>query len=154
MRRELAVAIVLGFVIVVALAMPTISQPYKPLRSEIDFELVWAPVPHWEGTLTGDIEGEIIVALQEATFPGTTEHFYETWVITTSDGTIEGYDNGVWSFVTFKFRANGRITAATGSLEHLEGCNVHFLGTTTEFPVPEGEEVTATATVTVMQNGK
>jgi hypothetical protein len=154
MRKKLAVAIITGLVIAIALTIPAISQPYKPLRSQIDFELVWDPVPHWEGTLTGDIEGEIIVALQGATFPGTTEHFYETWVITTSDGTIEGYDNGVWSFVTFKFRANGKITDATGSLEHLEGCNVHFMGTTTEFPVAPGEEVTATATMTIIQNEK
>ena len=154
MRRKLTVAIITGFMVSIAIAIPAISQPYKPLRSQIDFELVWDPIPHWEGVLTGDIEGEIIVALQDATFPGTTEHFYETWVITTSDGILEGYDNGVWNFNTFKFRANGEITEATGSLEHLEGCNVHFMGFTSEFPVPPGEEVTCSATMTIMQNDK
>ena len=51
MMKKLAAAIITSFVIAIAIAIPAISQPYKPLRSQVDLELVWDPVPHWEGML-------------------------------------------------------------------------------------------------------
>ena len=59
--------------------------------------------------------------------------FHETWIIETESGSISGFDDGVWSFVTFKFVANGRVTGATGSWTGLVGSNMRYSGTTTEF---------------------
>ena len=156
MRKRLAVAITTGFLISIAMAIPAISQPNKPIRCQMQFQLDWDNYI-WVGTVSGDIEGSIIVTPSSASFPGSTEHFLETWVITTQDGTIEGYDEGVWSFKTFKVRTNGRVTRATDpAWADLVGCKVHFMGSTSEFPVPYPDPVTGTCAMTIQpgSNGK
>jgi hypothetical protein len=122
-----------------------IAHPIQPLRAVADLTFDWG-VGTWTGTITGDIEGEFEVTPAWAIFPGgdpaalpppgMTEHFGENWVITTSVGTIEIYDEGVWTFNTFKFRANGRVTDATGAYEYLIGAKVHIMGSTTALDPP------------------
>ena len=125
--------------------MPTVSaQPMNPLRCEASFMLNWdwvgvggtSPIS-WIGTIWGDIEGDVTLSAIQATFPGITEHYSETWVITTSTGTITLYQEGVWSFKSFEFKSNGYVTAATGSWEYLVGSDAHVRGVTTPFPVPK-----------------
>jgi len=68
----------------------------------------------WVRTVTGDITGSIVMMEGPATFPGMTEHFDETFTITTTDGVvIKGFDLGVYNLNTFKFRANGGITGVS-----------------------------------------
>ncbi len=109
--------------------------------------------PHWVGTITGDIQG--IVEFWETSdnyVVGTTEHFFETFRITTDKGVISGVDGGVWNFPTFKFRANGWVTEASGDWAYLVGYKMHEIGTTSPFPPPVGSTVvTGTATWTLVQ---
>lgn len=119
--------------------VPTVSaHPIKPLYCEIT--LTWSGT-QWLGSISGDIDGTFVVTPAWATFPGgdplafpppgMTEHFGEDWVITTNNGMIEIYDEGVWTFNTFKFRANGRVMVATGDHAYLLGAKVHIIGMTT-----------------------
>jgi hypothetical protein len=124
------------------------AEPMKPLRSEASFMLNWdwvgvggtSPIS-WIGTIWGGIEGDVTLSAIQATFPGITEHYSETWVITTSTGTITMYQEGVWSFMSFEFKSNGWVTDATGSWTYLVGSDAHVRGVTTPFPVPQGTPV-------------
>jgi len=132
----------LGTIIILsALSVPAVTAlPYRPLKLGLEMNLFFTDPLHWEGTVTGDIVGDIIVTEGLPSFPGKTEHFFETFVITTAGGdTIQGYDEGVWSFQTFKWMANGRVTSATGIWAGL-------IGLTT----PLGAEVTAWGMITIV----
>lgn len=106
----------------------------KPLKCEQVFEFDW-DLYQWIGTLSGDITGEIVITPSAATFPGRTEHFIETFEITTDGGAIiRGYDIGIWNFNTGRFRTNGYVTQViddSGELLYLIGYHVHFQGVTT-----------------------
>jgi hypothetical protein len=134
----LVVAVFLGGLLLASAASARIaesitSQSMEPLRCGVEMDVDWANMK-WVGTITGDIAGSITVfEMPGVSFPGKTEHFHETWVIVTDSGSISGFDNGVWSFVNFKWVANGRVTAATGSWAYLVGSNMRYSGTTTEF---------------------
>jgi len=138
----LAFALFLGCMLIA----PISAQPNKPLKCELTMNVIWLPVPHWEGTVTGDIVGTVTVNELPPSFPGKTEHFSETFEIVTADGVIRGLDDGVWNMKTYKWRANGYITEATGIWTGLVGCHVHEMGTTS----PLGPEVTAWGTITIM----
>ena len=135
--------------------LPAVSaQPMKPLRCEVSFELNWDWVgfggtsPYtWIGTVSGAIEGDATLTLMGASFPGITEHYSETWVITTSEGSITMYQEGVWSFKSYKFKSNGWITDATGSWAYLLGSDAHVRGVTTTFPVPPPTPVIGAGTM-------
>ena len=130
-------ALTLAFTLV---SVPAVSaKPNKPLKCEISITLIWTDTEfYWDGTITGDIEGTFIGTPDPLpSFPGSTEHFLETWVITTDAGNIELYQEGVWNFKTGKWRSNGMVTAASGDWMHLIGCNVHVRGVTT-LPVEPG----------------
>ena len=146
--RKIGLALLGMIVVLSALSVPVVSgQPNKPLRLGLVMDLYFTDPLHWEGAVTGDIEGTIIVTEGMPSFPGKTEHFFETFVITTTGGdTIQGYDEGVWSFQTFKWRANGGITSATGAWAGLVGCKVHEIGMTT----PLGAEVNAWGTIAIV----
>jgi len=155
--RRLITLLALAFTLVL---LPAVSaQPMKPLRCGLVLELIFVgdpPVPdHWEGTVTlpGDIEGSITVTPSEARYnrPETLEHFLETWVIETDDGSIMGFDEGIWSLTTLKWMANGRVTAATESWAYLAGCKVHVSGIV-EFTV-EGVEGEGTMTFVPSSHG-
>jgi hypothetical protein len=146
MKTKLITTIMLALFLGGMLMATAAAQPNKPLRCELTMDLFWTDPLHWEGTVTGDISGTIVVTEGMPRFPGKTEHFFETFVITIGEDTIEGFDEGVWSFQTFKWRAQGRVTRATGIWADLVGCKVHEIGMTT----PLGAEVTAWGTITIV----
>ena len=140
-RLIVLLAFTLAFTLVSVPVVPT--QAKKPLRCETEIAFDW-DLHQWIGTVSGDIEGSITFTPEGASFPGSTEHFFETWVIETDGGdVIKGSHEGVWSFKTFKFRTNGKVTSASGEWSHLVGRKVHTIGTTSPFPA---EEVTAEGT--------
>ncbi len=115
------------------------AQAKRSLECEVSITLIWTQDEfYWDGTITGDIEGDFIIAPDPSpSFPGSTEHFLETWGITTVDGNIGLYQEGVWNFKTGKWRSNGVITSASDSWLFLIGCNVHVRGITT-LPIEHG----------------
>ena len=153
MRKMLMTPLIVCMVALLStLGMPATHavQPIT-LKSEVFIELNWDWVGFggsspftWIGTVSGDINGDFYVSLVGATFPGKTEKFSETWIIDTTVGDLAGYDDGTWSFINFKWGANGAVTSATESYSYLAGYDMRYSGTTTEFPVPPGTPVTGT----------
>jgi hypothetical protein len=96
----------------------------------MEADLVMEPLG-WVGTITGDITGSMVIVENPATFPGTTEHFDESFTITTTDGiVIKGGDLGVFNLKMFKFVANGVITEVSSQeWQWLVGYGLHFWGT-------------------------
>lgn len=134
--KRLIVLLALALAFTLVLVPAGTAQPNRPLRCELEIELSWDPF-QWEGTITGDIEGTFTIFPDpEPSFPGILEHYVETWVIETDEGSIELIQKGVWSFKTFKFKSNGWVTAATGTWEYLLGSDAHVRGVTTEFLGP------------------
>jgi len=127
------------------------KQPIT-LKSEVFIQLNWDWIGFgvgtspwtWIGTVSGDVNGDFNVSLVDAWFPGKTEKFSETWLIKTTEGNLAGFDEGTWSFVNFKWGANGEVTSATGGWSNLVGYDMRYSGTTTEFPVPYGTPVSGT----------
>lgn len=128
------------------------AQANKPLRCEMFFELNWdyfetGEPPTWNGTIWGDINGKANLTLVAATFPGKTEHYSEDWVIMTNDGSITIHQEGVWSFKSFEFKSNGKVTDATGEYAYLLGSTAHVRGVTSPFPVDPPTPVNGTGTM-------
>lgn len=110
------------------------------------------PDHHWIGTLKGcALKGAKIEFWEKPNnyVVGKTKHFFENMLITFKHGdTIKGDDAGVWSLVTFKYQANGRVTGATGRWKRLVGYKFHEIGYTSVVPPPAGSTVvTGTGTV-------
>ena len=116
-----------------------------PFNCEISITLIWTDTEfYWHGTITGDIEGTFIITPDpDPSFPGSTEHFLETWVIETDVGDIELSQEGVWNFKTGMWRSNGMVTAATGPWMYFIGANVHVSCVTT-LPIQHGMTGTGT----------
>ncbi len=156
MRKMLTTPLIVCMVALLSmLCMPAVhaKQPIT-LKSEVFIELNWDWVGFggsspftWIGAVWGDINGDFYVSLVDAWFPGVTEKFSETWIIETTDGTIAGYEEGTWSFINFKWGANGQVTSATESYSYLVGYDMRYSGTTTDPNVPFGEPVTGTGTL-------
>jgi len=127
------------------------KQPIT-LKSEVFIQLNWDWIGFgvgtspwtWIGTVSGDVNGDFNVSLVDAWFPGKTEKFSETWIIETTDGDLAGFDVGTWSFINFKFGANGKVTSATGGWSYLDGYDMRYSGTTTDPNVEFPEPITAT----------
>jgi hypothetical protein len=99
---------------------------------------------YWLGTVTGcSIAGTIKFWEEDLNYVvGKTEHFFEVFTIEPdSGGVINGRDEGVWNFSTFKFRANGCVTDASEEWAHLVGNKYHEMGTTSN--PDEGLPITA-----------
>ena len=134
-KRSIAL-IALAFTLALLPAVTT--QAKKPLKCEIEIKLDLINF-QWIGAIYGDIEGTFIITPDpDPSFPGSTEHFLETWVIEpTAGGEIRLYQEGVWNFKTGRWRSNGMVTAASEGWEYLIGCNVHVRGVTT-LPIQHG----------------
>lgn len=153
MRKVLLAPFALCIVALLStLCLPAVhaKQPVT-LKSEvfINFNWDWIGVggssPYaWIGIVWGDINGDLYVTLVDASFPGKTEKFSELWYIVTADGAMAGYDEGTWSFINFKWGANGEVTNATTSLWHLVGYDMRYSGTTTNPFVPDYTPINGT----------
>jgi hypothetical protein len=107
----------------------------------------------WIGTVSGDITGDLYVALVDAWFPAPgTEHFIEEWGIETFDGWINGTSKGKWTMANYKWVANGEVTYAEGQYAHLVGSRFQYRGTTTEFPVEPPTPVSGTGKMHITLN--
>jgi len=153
MRKMLLTLLIVCIVALLStLSMPAVSaQPMKPLKCSmvITFDPS-LPDPHWIGTVSGDINGKIEFweKWTENYVVGKTEHFFEKFLITTAYDTVEGFDKGVWNFPTFKFRANGWVTAASGEWAYLIGYKMFEIGVTSPYPpIPPETVVHGTATM-------
>jgi len=89
--------------------------------------------PHWRGTLSNcALDGAEVhyYGQPEGWESGKVAHFHEHFVIYRDGASISGYDDGLWNFSTWKFRAEGRVTEATGKWSYLVGYKFHEMGTT------------------------
>lgn len=125
--RKMIVAAVVAcmFVFVSALSVPAVRAE-RPLVCTAEVDL--ASPTSWAGTVTGDVIGSIVILENPATYVGTTEHFDESWAITTTDGVvIKGYDLGVFGLKTLKAVANGMVTDVdSADWQWLVGYQVHM----------------------------
>ena len=128
--------ILVVFALTLVIIPVAFGQPMKPLRCNIEIELSFDPFG-WDGEISGDIDGTFWITPLGAVFPGITEHYWEEWFVETDEGTITIYQEGVWSFKSFKFKSNGYVTDATGDWTYLIGAKVHVRGLTTPFPADE-----------------
>lgn len=145
------------FAVMSVLSVPVVSagaDESAPLRCTIELSIdVAAADPVWEGPITGAVEGTMQLRehWSENYVVGTTEHFFEDFVIYTADGSvIKGHDQGIWTFHTMKFRSQGFVTEATGDWAFLVGYRVLTTGFTSEFPpVPPSTVISGWGTVTM-----
>jgi hypothetical protein len=142
MKKRTFILIMALVLILLFLSMTAVSaQPNKPMECVVDAAFDPGVDPQcWHGMVSGcPIAGEVTICENPAIFPGKTEHFFEEFTIHTGQGDIYGIDAGVWNFATFKFRANGWVTSATGDWAYLVGYKLHEMGTSSNpddgFPV-------------------
>lgn len=145
MRKVLFIILAL-LLLVLALAGPAAaqSQSKAPLRCHTDLSVAEGnPIGDWFGPITGAINGDIAYIERDggdlSRFTGRTQHFIEDWTIyvggydpdAVAPVTISGYQVGVYNFVsTYRFQANGRVTAASPQYEWLVGHKTKAIGLT------------------------
>ena len=140
-RKTMAAMVTVLFLTLSLVAIPAVLAAPKTYKgSEVIFiGAPYGPFDHWKGPIVGDmvgITGESTVEFWETSanfVVGQTEHFFETFTITTSCGTISGTDDGIWNFASFNFKAHGPVTSVTGSCDlGLVGYTFDEVGTTSD----------------------
>ena len=145
MRKVLIITLAL-LLLALALAGPATAQSKSnaPLRCHTDLSVAEGnPIGDWFGPITGAINGDIAYIERDggslSRYTGQTQHFIEDWTIYVggydaddlSPVTISGYQVGVYNFVsTFRFQANGRVTAASPQFQGLVGHKTKAMGLT------------------------
>ena len=132
MRKKLWVLVIL--VIFLALIPLGIAQAKKPLMAMTEHDFVGSGGIAWQGTISGDIEGQITwFAPAEMWLTGQASHYDESWEIVDAQGNVlmrgTGYGsttirhgkNSIW-------RTNGIVTEAYGEYENWAGRHVHESG--------------------------
>jgi hypothetical protein len=149
MKKKVLVLLLCGVALVSMLLTPTLiadaglARKKKAIRCDIEITLNPDGPPTWYGEiLRGNIKGDFEITLIGADFldsdlqpdPNAVwEIYWEKWVITNDDGdTITVLQAGVWSFVTFEFRSNGPVVAATGKFAFLIGSTMYVSGKTND----------------------
>ncbi len=144
MRKVLFITLAL---LVLALAGPAAAQSKSnaPLRCHTDLSVApdINPIGDWFGPITGAINGDIAYVERDggalSRYTGRTQHFIEDWTIyvggydadAVAPVTISGYQVGVYNFVsTYRFQANGRVTAASPQYQWLVGHKTKAIGLT------------------------
>ena len=151
MRTRLAILVLATIAAGCMLALPAAAQADTEDIYRADFAIavnLADTAPHWVGTVSGDVTGTVeFWESPDNTIVGKVMHFYETFKISTATSDICGYDVGLWTFSTFKFRAQGWVTTATGEWAGLVGYKFHEMGYTTAFPPPDGHTISGTGSM-------
>ena len=149
MRKKNVIMLIVTIAALSALIIPIVAaKPDTRLNGEVYIEYVDFTVPFpdssyycsFVGTVEGDLEGDLYVTLIDVWFDPAgdkVEHFIEYWRIETEDGYIQGENLGKWTFSNFKWMANGEVTEASETYEHLIGSQWQYRGTTTDPFDPE-----------------
>ena len=145
MRKKNVVLLAVTIVTVSILILPLVAaKPETRLNGDVYIEFVDFTVPFpdsayycsFVGTVEGDIEGDLYVTLVDVWYDPAgdkVEHFVEYWRIEPySGGYIQGENLGKWTFSNFKWVANGEVTEASETYEHLIGSQWQYRGTTTD----------------------
>lgn len=135
------------------------AQSDQSARIECTMDIVvndWGDGVYWRGPVNGCdlLKGRVEFhenPERDFTPNGTMAHFYEIFTFyPDSGGYITGYDNGIWNFVNFNFRAQGFVTGASEQWAYLIGAKYHETGTTTD-PGPYFElPIVATGTTSTI----
>jgi len=149
-KKNVVLYTVIVFALTMVISPLVVAKPDTRLNGDVYLVLQWDfvgfnpdPVgnpndPNFQnpysfiGTVSGDIEGVLYIALLEAWFPAPgVEHFTEYWKIEPySGGYIEGENKGKWTMSNFKWVANGEVTGASQEYEQLIGSKWQYGGTT------------------------
>jgi hypothetical protein len=159
MKTRLFLIVCAQLLLVLALAGPAAAQSKSnaPLRCHTDLSVAEGnPIGDWFGPITGAIIGDIAYVERDggalSRFTGRTQHFTEDWTIYVggypSDVTISGYQVGAYNFVsTFRFQANGRVTAASPEFQWLVGHKTKAIGLTSALNEPGPVYITGYADI-------
>ncbi len=147
MKTSLIVKVLLTISLLLAMASAVWAKPANPgaIACELDISFNGA---FWLGTLSGDqctVAGAIRFDSVDSEYrfrPNednlSTMHFVEIFSIWPGseepDGepAIKGKNCGLWNFSTFKYRAHGWVTEASGDWADLVGAQYHEMGITTD----------------------
>jgi hypothetical protein len=153
-RKSITMLMTIALLAFTALALMLVSVPAVSAKTlECNLTIIYNVYPdagpnhpgvylYWKGEITGGITGTVYFWETAKNFiVGKNEHYFEDFYIDLGTGWISGYDNGVWNFATFKFRAHGRVTAASENYAYLIGNFFFEEGTTTD-PFTMGLPVT------------
>jgi hypothetical protein len=137
-RKLVTIAAVL--LVMMALIPVATASPGAPLRMSGTATLVRLGL--WDYDFDGDLtcSGHADVPYfrvvgNDLPFDGTM-HWSEIMELDCDDGTMTLHNYGTWTFENNKFRVNGTVVAATGTLEHLIGASTHQQGQVTSFGPP------------------
>jgi len=138
-RKAIATMMMLAFLALTLVPVQTVSAKTLKFDAVITFDDWGTPGPlhpestmYWKGSISGGVSGTCYFWETEKNYVvGKVEHFFEDFYIDLGDGWISGYDNGVWNFPTFKFRASGRVTDASENYAYLIGSKFYEEGRTT-----------------------
>ena len=136
MRKLLAIALAAVLVLLFTSGGVLAAQSNGPKIIKCDqFIAVYSTdsPQHWRGNLSNCVLDKADVhyyGQPESWESGKVAHFHEHFVISRDGDSISGYDDGLWNFSTWKFRAEGRVTEATGKWSYLVGYKFHEMGTT------------------------
>lgn len=97
------------------------SAPNQPVRLEFAKCAVVTGV--WEGTVTGDIEGDLRTELTELRVTGPIWHVRFNWIISAGEQSFTADLRGILNTVTGRVVMNGRIVEG-----YLAGAQVHEQG--------------------------
>ncbi|HEV2131842.1 MAG TPA: hypothetical protein VGR27_12095 [Longimicrobiaceae bacterium] len=97
------------------------NAPNKPVR--LDFEKCAVAAGVWEGTVAGDIEGDLRTELTELRVTGPVWHVRFNWIITAGEQSFTADLKGILNTVTGRVVMNGRIVEG-----YLAGAQVHEQG--------------------------
>ncbi len=135
-RKLLAATLAVAMVALVVLSVPRVSaQPNEDdggtilvSYSDVAFTL---EAGHWQGTIRGSLRGTIAMYEGPRNFiVGDKEYFYETFVVSTGKGVVQGTDEGVYNLTTGDFWCHGSVTEASGHWAFLVGYALFEWGTT------------------------
>lgn len=154
MKKLLVISIVTILALLLTYVGASADPPQEPKQINCDqFIAVYLsdPEPHWRGTLSGcALDGAAVHywGQPESWESGYVLHFHEHFEIyPQGGGYIKGYDDGLWNYSTWKFRAEGRVTEASPEWSYLIGYKFHEMGTTDDPWLPGWEILNGPSTM-------